>query len=298
VLQEHGLLFPEIRRTAGDLPRDGTWLEKSYQGASGSGVREVGSARVAGVDANERGDDGCYQRRVAGIPCAAVYVSGEQGAILLGVTRQIIGEPWLGAHGFQYAGSIGPWPIGDVTRSTLERLGNVMAEQFELLGLFGIDFMLNGEDVWTLEVNPRYTASVEVVERFTGFSAISLHAEACTGAPNQQRAGSSSTPSTGVPHGSVLPNPKLGGGDAPARAHGKAILFATGDLTISAKFAEFSFAETMREPWPTLADVSPAGTTVEQGRPILTIFAEGADVDEVETKLRDRSLEITALLDE
>ena len=76
-----------------------------------------------------------------------------------------------------------------------------MAEQFELLGLFGIDFMLDGEDVWTLEVNPRYTASVEVVERFTGLSAISLHAEACTGAPNQQRAGSSSTPSSRVPHG-------------------------------------------------------------------------------------------------
>ena len=57
------------------------------------------------------------------------------------------------------------------------RLGNILAEQFELMGLFGVDFVLEGERVWSLEVNPRYTASVEIVERFTGVSAIAKHAE-------------------------------------------------------------------------------------------------------------------------
>ena len=83
-----------------------------------------------------------YQRRIAGMPCAAVFVAAEGAATLLGVTRQLIGEAWLGAHGFQYAGSIGPWPIADGTRATLVRLGNVLAEQFELIGLFGVDFIL------------------------------------------------------------------------------------------------------------------------------------------------------------
>mgnify|MGYP007123203346 CR=1 FL=1 len=43
---------------------------------------------------------------------------------MLGVTRQIIGEPWLRAHGFQYAGSIGLWPVSAAVIATLERLGD------------------------------------------------------------------------------------------------------------------------------------------------------------------------------
>jgi hypothetical protein len=57
-----------------------------------------------------------------------------------------------------------------------------------------------------------------------------------------------------------------------------------------------ALAEAVRESWPTLADVSPAGTVVDEGRPVLTMFAEGADVAEVETKLRQRSVEVEGLL--
>src|SRR6185503_579693 len=34
-LRGAGLLFPEIRNTAEGLPRDGSWLAKTYDGASG-----------------------------------------------------------------------------------------------------------------------------------------------------------------------------------------------------------------------------------------------------------------------
>ena len=98
---------------------------------------------------------------------------------LVGVTRQLIGESWLGAHGFQYAGSIGPLPIHQATRETIARIGEVLTTRFELRGIFGVDFILDGERVWTLEVNPRYTASVEIVERATGLPAVAMHAAAC-----------------------------------------------------------------------------------------------------------------------
>ncbi len=88
--------------------------------------------------------------------------------MLIGIVRQLVGERWLGSRNFQYAGSVGPWPVSDGTRATLARIGNVLAEEFDLIGLFGVDFILDDEEVWTLEVNPRYTASVEIVERVTG----------------------------------------------------------------------------------------------------------------------------------
>jgi predicted ATP-grasp superfamily ATP-dependent carboligase len=261
-----GLLFPETRASAEGLPIDGTWLAKTYNGASGSGVRIFGG--------NENGmEQVCYQKRIDGTPCAAVYVASQGEAQLLGVTRQIIGEPWLRAHGFQYAGSIGPWPVAEATRATLVRLGNVLSAQFELAGLFGVDFVLDGEQVWTVEVNPRYTASVEIVERCTPVMAIAAHVAACDGlASDIERAG------------------------APARdesnCHGKATLFATRDVVISQEFADYSIAESLLSPWPMLGDVPAAGTPIENGRPVLTIFASGTNAAEVEQRLRERVVEV------
>src|SRR5436190_4686189 len=47
-LRNAGLLFPETRRSADGLPRDGTWLVKTYHGASGSGVRVLEETRRQG----------------------------------------------------------------------------------------------------------------------------------------------------------------------------------------------------------------------------------------------------------
>jgi predicted ATP-grasp superfamily ATP-dependent carboligase len=297
-LSAAGLLFPEIRPTPAGLPLDGSWLAKTYHGASGSGVRVWGEER--GARSEEQTGllpapssllPACYQRRITGVPCAAVFVAAGGAATLLGVTRQLVGEEWLGAHGFQYAGSIGPWPIADATQATLARLGNVLAEQFELIGLFGVDFILAGEEAWTLEVNPRYTASVEIVERFSGTSAIAAHAVAC--GSNTQRAGASPPPVGARPSAAD-------GARAPARvkshACGKATLFARRDLVISERFYKHTLTEALRTPWPTLADVSPAGTPIENGRPILTLFAEGATAEAVEQRLRERVLELEGRL--
>jgi predicted ATP-grasp superfamily ATP-dependent carboligase len=165
-------------------------------------------------------------------------------------------------------------------RETLERLGNTLSEQFELAGLFGVDFILDGERVWTVEVNPRYTASVEIVERCTGVRAIAAHVAACGGSPGEVG--------------------RVGGEDAAApldvNCHGKATLFATRDLEISPAFADYSIAESLRTPWPTLGDISSAGTLVENGRPVLTMFASGTSVAEVQQRLRERVVEVESRL--
>ncbi len=267
-LTNAGLLFPEIRDSSDGLPRDGSWLFKRYAGASGSGVSDWESAQAP----NGSETAGCFQKRIDGTPCAAVFVAANGDAKLLGITRQLIGEPWLGSHGFQYSGSIGPWPVSEFVRNTLEELGNALAADFELIGLFGVDFILDRESAWTLEVNPRYTASVEIVERFSGVSAIAEHVAACGAAVSQARPA----------------------GSRPIISCGKAILFARRDVVISQRFAESSLALALETPWPKLADVSPAGTPIESGRPILTVFAEGSDVADVEQRLRQRVAELEA----
>jgi predicted ATP-grasp superfamily ATP-dependent carboligase len=210
-------------------------------------------------------------------------VSGQGTATLLGITRQLVGEAWLGAHGFQYAGSIGPWPVSDAALDTIVRIGNVLAENFELSGLFGVDLVLDGSDVWTIEVNPRYTASVEIVERATGISAIAAHASACAEGHGAGYSGLEAS----VPHPAISPLLPV---------HGKAILFAKQDVVVSKQLAESALTQALRKPWSTLADIPAAGTLIEAGRPILTLFAEGATVDEVEHRLRKHAMQIEQAL--
>lgn len=274
VLSKAGLMFPETRRSPDGLPRDGTWLVKTYRGASGSDVWELAGHQEAGrerrSDANTEDQISlhtCFQRRISGIPCSANYVAEGGRAMLLGITRQLIGEDWLGARGFQYAGSMGPLPVTDHVMAEVVRLGQVLAEQFELTGLFGVDFICEDEKIWTLEVNPRYTASVEISERATGVNALAAHAQACLARP-------------------------LADSDfsrEPLRSfHGKAILFAKTDIVISERLSTTVLAEASRKPWPALADISPPGTLVEKGRPILTVFAEGRSIEDVENRLRNK----------
>jgi predicted ATP-grasp superfamily ATP-dependent carboligase len=291
-LEGAGLLFPETRSSADRLPHDGSWLVKTYRGASGSGVRVWSGEHGAGSGEQEAGSKeqgfeassssrhaACYQRRVAGMPCSAVYVADGTEAALLGITRQLVGEGWLGARGFQYAGSIGPCPVSGEAHATIARIGSVIAGTFELMGLFGIDMVLDGSEVWTIEVNPRYTASVEIVERVTGIHAIAAHAGACALGLSARDLGREQTKKT-----------RDNEPPAPSRqptAHGKAILFAKRDVVISKEFANSSLAESMKTPWPRMADVSVAGTPVDAGRPVLTLFAEGDTALDVENQLRD-----------
>jgi predicted ATP-grasp superfamily ATP-dependent carboligase len=209
-------------------------------------------------------------------------VANEASSVLLGMTRQLIGENWLNAREFQYAGSIGPQPVAEATLAEVGRIGDVLAERFALIGLFGVDFIIDGDQVWTLEVNPRYTASVEIVERTTGVSAIAAHAAACRGLPID--------PSSQ----SAIQNPQS---EIAPPVHGKAILFAKRPITISPAFENWALAESLTEPWPRLADISPAGTAIAPGRPIVTLFAAGKHGAEVEQRLRDFVMDIERRLD-
>jgi predicted ATP-grasp superfamily ATP-dependent carboligase len=215
-----------------------------------------------------------YQKRVAGPPYSAVYVAANGDATLLGIVRQLIGEPWLGAREFQYCGAIGPSRFSACITDEIGRIGSALSRKFNLVGLFGVDLVIDGNYVWTIEVNPRYTASGEVIERSTGEHSIARHAVACAD-------GSQITCAS----------------ESAFNLHGKATLFAKRDLTIDSQLAEKLLVEAKQTPWPTLADIPSAETLIERGRPVLTVFGEsGASEQQLEDNLRSRVANIERTL--
>ena len=176
-----GFRFPESVVDEAQFPRrsapsvDGQWLVKPRRSSGGGGIAVWNGQWPAGDEFRSH----YLQRRIEGVACGAFYVAAGDDCRLLGVTRQLIGTAWAGADGFGYAGSVGPLVLKDDVRRTFVALGRHLSTQFGLRGLFGIDAIVCDDQVWMLEVNPRYTASVEILERAADVSALTYHLTAC-----------------------------------------------------------------------------------------------------------------------
>ncbi len=186
-------------------------------------------------------------------------------AVLLGVCEQLCGTAWLGGEGFQYCGSLGPLHLQPRVAQRLARLGRCLAAELGLVGLFGVDVVLGG-DGWPypVEINPRYTASVEVLEQALDAAAVAWHVAACVG--GQLPRARAALP----PHSSVV---------------AKGILYARRPVTIDARLAARLREATAAGP-VRLADIPPAGSQIARGRPILSVIAQTAQREAAAATLR------------
>lgn len=267
VLRDTGCCCPAVARKSEGIPRDGHWLVKPL--ASGGGL---GIAVADGIEPERQAV--YYQERIEGPSFSAVFVADRTGTECAGVTRQLIGRP--GAP-FAYRGSIGPWRLPERTQERVEALGSVVAGAFCLVGVFGIDFVLNDGQPWPVEVNPRYTASVEVLELASGRALLSDHVRAC-GARHE------------APIAAVESRTEL---------VGKLVVFAERRCGFPAlRVDELTRMRPACEPdaVPAIADVPHDGTRFEPGDPVLTVFATGGTLAECLARLELRRREWTARL--
>ncbi len=261
VLKDAGLPYPAVRKMLPKANREGVWLVKPLSGSGGSGIRFWTGRQSADI----RRRRVYFQEYVQGEACAANYLGDGQRTRLLGVTRQLVGESWLHAAPFHHCGSIGPLALEPGLQAAFERMGRVLAEGCGLRGLFGVDCVLRGGVAWPVEVNPRYTASIEVLEFATGIAALGLHRKIFDPTAPE--------PLTLSPGGPVV---------------GKAILFAKKALSFPSEepwLAALRSRSGFDEP-PAYADIPHAGERIEAGRPVLTFFSRAHSVAECHDSLR------------
>jgi predicted ATP-grasp superfamily ATP-dependent carboligase len=207
-----------------------------------------------------------FQEYIEGDAWAATFVGDGRQARLLGVTRQLVGESWLHAAPFHYCGSVGPLAIAPGVQQALERLGDVLVCASGMLGLFGVDCIVRDGVPWLVEINPRYTASMEVVEFALGVPVLAVHRQVFD----------SQAPA--VP--AIRP--------APSRCVGKAILFASEELVFPDDGPWRSDLRPGRalEALPAFADIPVAGQRIDVGWPILTFFTQATSEDSCLDALR------------
>ena len=287
-----GLSFPETRPSPDGVPLDGSWLVKPREGAGGRGIRrwipavaDDHTMRHAPL-ANQLH---IWQRYTPGTPLSASFCFTQGAARLLGVSRQLIGEPWCHAGLFAWCGAValqtagGQPPDDDRLVAPLARLGDVLAARFRPVGLVGVDLLVDAAGrITVIEVNPRPTASMELFERSGAGSIAGIHLAACGCA---------------MPSGITLEQPR----PLPASTWAKTVLFAAEPTLVTQQLIDRLMCETTPWTqadggWPALADIPRPGQTIAAGAPVVTIFAAAPTPDIALVLLRERVARIDTLL--
>lgn len=235
----HG--FPETVLGEGEMPQNWDrkkWLAKPVR--SGGGWRNRFHAGRGPVEFDKE----FLQEYVPGVSFSCTFAGdGKQGEII-GISRQLIGLRHFGSEGFKYCGNLFPAPIPRALQRPLGLLVRELTSEFGLRGLNGIDFILSRGKIVLIEVNPRFTASMELIARAGFPNLISLHVRSSQGKLE-------------LPHWKWRNTEILG----------KAVCYARSGTVL--RDPDFLFRCGVR-------DITVPAKVVQPGRPLFSLFSTGA----------------------
>ena len=235
------------------------WLIKPVLSGGGHGIAFLqGGARV--------GHSVMIQEYIPGKSCSAAFVANGRESRLIGITEQLTGLHHFNSHGFRYCGNILPLPEslpsddGKRVLYQVSRLTTFLVQEYGLMGVNGIDFILNEGRVVLTEVNPRYSASMELMEQAYNLPVFHLHVQA-------------------VLNG-TLPDFDLGTHMEPAAFFGKGILYAGIDCVMP---------DTSGWGFRSIRDIPVPGETVREGSPVCTILTKRSTYEETVSGLIEKA---------
>jgi uncharacterized protein len=178
-------LFPRLGSAGFPVPRtfsavksndpspNSQWLIKPLLSGGGHGIRFF-------QDGHLPGPEYLIQEYIPGRSCSAAFVANGYDCVVLGITQQLMGMPQFGSQDFRYCGNllILPEALSPELLNQVRKLTAFLTGEFGLTGVNGIDFMLHDGQVYPIEVNPRYSASMELIEEAYGLPVFDLHAQA------------------------------------------------------------------------------------------------------------------------
>jgi predicted ATP-grasp superfamily ATP-dependent carboligase len=257
LLATHDVGFPPVAFES-PVAADG-WLVKDPGGCGGWQVRRAavpGEAVASGT---------YWQRERPGQPMSATFVGNGSDAVLLGVNRQ--GTRALADRPFVFSRVVGPVTVSERVQQELAAVVRLLAASFRVRGLASLDFLLDGDTVEVLELNPRPPASLALYPKVGDGGPLLAHLRACEE------------------------------GRLPAAAHrdervrGSEIVFAAHAMRIDA--ARASAIEAV----PGTADLPAAGTEIGAGEPVCSVNAAGRDENDVTSRLAARREALAAALE-
>ena len=250
-----GISYPEIRF---DPPAPGDergWLIKETGGSGGLGVRpwRHAEARPQGLH--------YFQRFVEGPVMSVLFIADGRDLRVVGYNR-LLSTAVSGDLCFVYGGAISQAPLSASRKRRVVRYCGDLVRALGLRGMNNLDFVLEGDGVCVLELNPRPSASASLYDGDCAGGWVKRHVQACLG--------------------KLAPWPAPNG----QSVSGHRVVYAPGLLHIRSG---------MR--WPAWAKDRPgAGARIGRGMPVCSVLASARSAAEVERLLVEREHSVLRLL--
>jgi predicted ATP-grasp superfamily ATP-dependent carboligase len=201
---------------------------------------------------------------------SAAFVADGRQAVLLGLTEQLVGQRVFGATGFHYCGNLVPPPLPPEELATLlqemRAIVSHLTTTFGLRGLNGLDFIWHAGRAWTIEVNPRPSASLELLDLAYGLCVFDAHVRSFSG---------------------QLPDFELEQALTKGPAVGKAILYAPHDVSVG---------DTSNWARRGIRDIPHPGEQIKHRHPVCTILTTASTPLACLRQLQIRAAEIRGWL--
>jgi len=268
VLAQIGMEMPEFH-SSDWIPTEGSWLLKPLFKGGGYGIFELPSIEAdirSVLNQLDKPERYVIQEKLDGVPASITFLADGAKALLVGSSYQLIHEQTR-EELFQYMGNIVPLtaPYLDFWKD-MDKLANHLSAAFGLKGLNTLDFILC-DGVKILELNPRWSGSVEMIEAWLGRRLLIEHIKACKGELPDKAEWERSVRSQ--------------------RFYGKKIIFADVSFTVRDDAEDWQrlYQYGIRDiPWPK--------SSIKKGEPICTVLADGTSKDECLLKLSEKAKQV------
>lgn len=267
-LGQIGVKMPDFF-SPNQIPPAGSWLLKPLFRGGGHGIARLPSEEAGIRSVLSQLDDAeryIVQEFQDGIPASMTFLADGKKVLLLGFSYQLIQED-SEKNSFLYTGNIVPMPSPYPSfGEDMAVLASHLTADFGLKGINTLDFILCENGVRVLEINPRWSGSVELIEAWLGRSLFLDHIKAC-------------------------------GGELPQAAEWEGLLSACSSRFFGKKILYANTSFTIRnyeEGWQSLyeyglRDIPRPGGLTMKGEPICTVLADGSSKEECMSALEKKA---------
>jgi len=249
------IAYPEVSFTPPYSATDKAWLIKRAGSCGGQGVAYFDPQHSAADTASY------YQRHLTGCVMSILFIADGERHRTIGYNRLRINTTNAPAP-FLYTGAVGQASLNGEQRSEVESIVERLVSDLALRGVNSLDFILNDDGIFVLDLNPRPTATLELYEHLVPDGWIKHHIQACLGK---------------LPVEPIIGSPVM---------YGHLIVYTPKTIEVPLSMA-----------WPRWVKDRPSpGARIVQGQPLCSLFAQGDSALAVETALMDYRAEILQML--
>ncbi len=260
--------------------RQRDWLMKPFQSAGGIGTTELFCTNASADDFTKEQSNFYFQKRLPGETIGVTFLSSEFGSTLVGATAAWIPDSKLPGMNYVYCGSYGPVELTDKQLLKLQHFARTTGNESGLLGLWQADFLRYDGELTLLEINPRWSASMDILEVCLDAGLVEMHHACINMTVSHAIFSKYSNDCIRVSKSTVTV------------MLGKMIVYANDSFNVTQSQSDEWWSKRWSCDLGSLlngcqfADIPCAGTAIAKGDPILTVLTTGCSSESILRKLQ------------